>query len=513
MSEGAIYWQPKTGDRIVQPPLSVFLSSVDGSTAEIGGAIGLEISGLPAEASSVVLFVGGTAYEAERNGETTHLWHTRSSVPITLRVALGEERIRVKFSRGDSARTVVPRLRLQLQGLAALDTNPSSGESEYNWRLLDRKRPLNLAGGVGRARLFVPGTKSEVFEGPRLVGKFTARTMDFRDLTGWGWPLLARTDAGSTLAMVYVQSLFGKPINKLWLRSPIQPSSKHSVFVWGALDTEPKVVSGSSVASEPDSSFWNFPHSEPVAALAVAYEGICLGSYSNIAFVCDALERPNSTIFGLLRWLRVPLASASLRDRMQRAVFREPIAFVRGWLIEDQLQHGLLFRRPDPGSEAVLRWFLWNYRESREDRLEKIANTLCGIRAGSVPEGFTSSLAALAEICPSLAYNLAKAKTRSNHHREILCRVLAQILRLPPTATVESCKVSVRMLMLQSADTLRSHPEALGMSISAFGDYLDGQESSYRKNESSIRELGERSLGRAQISAALLLRVLEGRRA
>jgi hypothetical protein len=145
-SEGAIYWQPKTVDRMSQPPVSISLIPSDGSIVEIGSTALLDIDGVPAEAQSVQLVLGGVTYETNRSHEKPNVWLTQNPVLITLRTALGEERIRVKFMRGDHARSIAPRLRLQLQGIAGLDTNSSSGDSEYSWRLLDRKRPRRWNG-------------------------------------------------------------------------------------------------------------------------------------------------------------------------------------------------------------------------------------------------------------------------------------------------------------------------------------------------------------------------------
>jgi hypothetical protein len=522
MSEGAIYWQPKTVERLSRTPVSISLTSSNGSTVDIGNSTLLDIEGVPAEAQFVKLIVGGVTYETNRSDKGPHVWVTQIPVSVTLRTALGEERIRIKFKLGQYARSTVPRLRLQLRGIAALETNSASGDAEFTWRLLDRKRPLNIAGGAGRARLFA-SSKSEIFEGPRLVGKCALRTVDFKDLTGWGWPLFGKTDARSTSSIagsvedrgcigVFVQRLFGKSINKVWLRSPIQPSPKHSVLVWRSLDGEPIAISGSTVLPELDNCIWNVPHSDSVAALAISYEGTCLGSYLNPSPIGAALEHPTPRLFATLRWLKVPVVNAWFRDQMQRAVFRAPVCFVQGWLNEDFLEHGLLFKRPDVGSEAVLRWFLMNYKENREDRLTQLADAMSGTPTTNDMDKLTLSFCGLTEISPTLAYSLAKAKIRDQVGRELICRVLAQILRLPMIASIDAYKSALNLLTQHAAGTLRIAPEILGKNISDFADYLDDRRSLYRQNEFLVRELVERSFGRAHLSASLLLRALEGRK-
>jgi hypothetical protein len=520
VSEGSIYWQPNNYSKTVHEALQVSVGAQEDSVVEIGRAIRLRIVGLPPSTDSAVLVIGTVPYELTRALTEELVWATNIAVPISLGLALGEERVRVKFACGDTSRTIAPKLRLRLCGIAGIDVSRSAGEVVYGWRLLDRKRPLNLAGGVGRAKLFAPARHSEVFEGPKLISKTTARSIDFRDLYGWGWPLSIKADAGLITILVdsvhdrgcvalYVKELFGKPIHKLWLRNPIEPSARHRIRSWRFLNEPAKTVCRDGIVSESENSIWSFPNPGPVSALAIDYDGTCLGSHIDLQLVSRALEDPSAATFSLLRWLKTPVLSLALVNQMQRAVFKAPLAFVRGWMRCEQ--NDLHFRQSEPGVDLVLRWFLWNYKDSREDRLERVAAEVTGISADGSREQLIALMASTAEMCPSLSYGLAKAKLRSKADVPVI-QVLTQLLRVSSTATVQWCNDALRRLTQEIAALVQSEPVSLEQMMEAFGDYLDNRESVYRRNERVLREVGERSSGRAFISASLLARALRTRR-
>jgi hypothetical protein len=111
MSEGALYWQPKTSERLSQQPVSISLAPSNGFGVDIGNSAQLDIEGVPAEAQFVKLVVGGVTYETNRSDKRRDVWLTRKPVTMTLRTALGEERIRVKFKlefSGPATQTPAP---------------------------------------------------------------------------------------------------------------------------------------------------------------------------------------------------------------------------------------------------------------------------------------------------------------------------------------------------------------------------------------------------------------------
>src|SRR5205823_4605319 len=122
----------------------------------------------------------------------------------------------------------------------------------------------------GRARIFITAAKPQLYEGPRLVSKVRSRSLPLRDLFGWGWPLLTSSsdEPSSTVVNcvedrgcmgVYLPSLFGKPLNRLRLRIPIQPGPDYRIWAWPEIDGSPKQVAGDSITSDLDGFVWNLP--------------------------------------------------------------------------------------------------------------------------------------------------------------------------------------------------------------------------------------------------------------
>src|SRR5258708_18266714 len=89
---------------------------------------------------------------------------------ISLGMMLGNERIRIRVKGQDYERAVVPKLSLGTRGIAVIETDFKEG-SEPQWKLRNRQRSLNRAGGAGKARVFVENRESELYEGPCLVSK------------------------------------------------------------------------------------------------------------------------------------------------------------------------------------------------------------------------------------------------------------------------------------------------------------------------------------------------------
>ena len=519
IAEDATFWQPIT--RVTQPKVQINLTvtCVNDSPVEIDGKTNIAIDGIPEETDSAILIAGGSHHQVCKNNGA---WETQTPVSISLKIALGDERIKIRLSSTSSTRSVIPRLALQLRGVVALEA--TSGEAtQSKWVVVNRSRPLNLSGGASHARIFVPGDKAELYEGPRLVGKVSSRALSFKDFFGWGWPLQIPSQDDPLSILVgsvedrgcvglYLPNLLGKPINKIYLRSPIQPSPGHAIHAWHSLDASATVISGESIECGPSNFEWRIPSLSQPIALAISYDGAWLGSYANSSLVCESLRRlPRARSFALARWLKLPIMNDSFRNEFQRAVFRAPVEFIRGWLDKEQLPSGLVFREPDSGADAILRWMFWDYIDDRQDRLEEIAQSFSSAQYVSGAEAFMCSLVLMSEISPSLAYCFARAMVRSEKYRQYLRRVVAQVLRQPSTTTVPLLKEALRVLTARCAVSVRSDLGILQEAVSELGDNLDRRISSSRDTGTLLRRLGELSLGRRQLTASLLSRVLERR--
>jgi hypothetical protein len=288
------------------------------------------------------------------------------------------------------------------------------------------------------------------------------------------------------------------------------PGDGHKVFVWSDLSREPRIFGWKEVRSERDDTIWKLPGLGAVAVMAVSYKGVRSASYWATEPTINALgnTRLPSSLFALLRWLKVPILNSSFRASMGKAVLQAPSEFVRGWLGAEAPPFGLVHRPAEPGLDIAIREFLWNYTDRNEIKMERIARAFRQQdNAQNEAESFKHSLSHLGEICPSLAYQLAAQKLRGDKYRKYARGVAAAMLRRPEDdpdlrgALAAACR-GCASLMGMAADSLQAD-------VDAFGTHLDNRPSNYKLAEPNLRRLGETSSGRQFIAATLLLRLVE----
>jgi len=383
---------------------------------------------------------------------------------------------------------------------------------------------VNRADGSGRARIFVETARSYLYEGPCLVGKLTSRTLPLRDLHGWGDPLAVRAEDQSPSILVNSvedRGCVGLYLGQLWnlrneihFRSPIPLSNDHQILVWSDMYEGPRRVTRQEISSVSDGFIWKLPSLGTVAAMAVSYRGAWIGSYWETDPMVRALRQaPSSKLFALLRWLKLPVLNPSFRNLMHEAIAFAPAEFVSGWLGKEPLPYSLVHRQAEQGLDAVIRAFLWNYAEKNEAKTDRL------VRAFSRPESqsqtqsewnaFKSSVLHLGEVCPSLAYNLARHKLHGNRSWKCVRAVVATVLRQPEVVELRQLQGHLITDRRDCADLIGIMPEALEKNVNAFGGQLDNQATDYKQAEPDLRRLGERSRGRQFLTASLLLRLLE----
>jgi len=520
MCDGSLYWKPKIGDAERLQPIAVALESPPGEVVEIGGAATVCVRGVPDDATALSLLAGRSDYSLKKEGQ---LWTTDHPVHITIGMCSGEERLRVRVTGDRYARTVVPKLSLNLRGIACVETDPNA-VTELRWYPLNRKRPLNRADGYGRARVFVETQPSQLYEGARLVTAISSRTLALRDLHGWGAPLIVRSLNGSHSVLVesvedyglgrFLPSLFGRPTDA-WIswRSPMPPSSDHQMLVWSDILQEPRRLAASAILSQDDGATWKLPSLAAFAAMAIIYQGTRITSYwTSQAIVRCLNNRPSATMFGLFRWLKIPILNGLFREAARDAIRFAPAEFVKGWL-GDSLPFGLVHRPAEQGLELVIREFFWDYAETSDVKIDKItrafprAPTQAGPQSDS--EAFKSTLMRLGEICPSLAYSLARQKVRGDKYRKYVRAVAGALLRESETRDSQQIRSHLIVACRDCARLLGSTPESLEKSVREYGSQLDGHNPNGSDCEQDLRRLGETSRGRQFLTASLLFRLVE----
>lgn len=430
-------------------------------------------------------------------------WLTESEVSVTPELALGDEPVRIRVSGPGFSRKVPARMSLNLRGIAVIETEERDGE--VRWRILNRDRPMNRAGGAGRTRVFSSAQGGELCEGPYLVSRRLSKDLDTGSLRGWGDCLFVRRSAKAELLVGSVEDHgcvdssagLGNDL-RLRLRTPIIPSSNHAVWLWRDLDAQPSKLSPPDVKSDEDGFEWRLPKPFPPVAAAVVYRGACLGAYWNLGEIASALTRPpTEKRFGLLRWLKIPVLNRRLRGDFERMALRAPVDFVRGWLGDSGLPSGLVHRQGEYAElEAIVRAVFWNYVAPDEGRMWNLVRAIPGLAPARQEAPIR-----LSSLCPSLAYNFARLLLRSGAKREH-----EHSIRLTLESLLE--RSSLAGLGRDCAGLIGITEEVLSAAVNAYGKYLDGR-ALQPPPAHDLRRLGERERGRRYLSGALLSRLLE----
>lgn len=511
----AVCWEPQFQQHQPRRAISVFLTSASDEVTEIGSHTRLVIGDAPDDAVGLTLFVGGREFPMASSPVG---WETTSSIQITLGLVMKDDRLRIRIKGPNYCQTVVPKLSLRLKGTAVRQFQGGSA-GDTQWNLL-KDKTLNRAAGEGSARIFDPSDNLKVYEGHCLIGTKRSYTVELRDLNGWGSPLV--TSAGSYCDdCVLVETVedrgcvamflpFGES-NTLYMRSPITPTKDHAVWIWQDIDGEPQSVVGDQILARGDGFIWKTSKPPKTSIVAVTYEGVCLGSWWSQDHILSALRRPLSRqAVALMRWLKIPLLSAVFADSLNRAAANAPAEFLCGWVDPSSLHSNFRHRLAENKLETVIRALFWNYAERQTSRLHEVVRAL-GPRlphpTASPVENFRKALLLLGEVCPSFAYNLARADAHDQRYRDSIRGVINDALGSETGAEGE-IPSKLRSAVNECAQIIGTTSAGLSRMVGEYVNHLAG-EGCRPQGETSLRRLGETGRGCHYLTASLLFDCLE----
>jgi hypothetical protein len=271
-----------------------------------------------------------------------------------------------------------------------------------------------------------------IYEGPRLAEPLRSATLNFGALHGWGLPVEAAGASTVQLATetkdqqhlnLYLPPMLNRSTRQLWLRSAIEPREGHAVVVWpthGTTATSLHHVPIEKVQPEQDGLLWTLPPFPQPRALAISYEGVCLGAWWDQGAVLHAIQQyPSQQLFALLRWFKVPVLAPAYRKAVEAIAQKHPVAFLQAWLLGLGLPAGLNHREFDPGIETVTRFLLWNLCERRERVLD---NLLTAFTRSSAPADLDRAFLEATRLCPTLAWWLAEHRRKGRKQAKRVLR-------------------------------------------------------------------------------------------
>jgi hypothetical protein len=431
----------------------------------------------------------------------------------------GSVRICVRIEGSNYKRAVLPKLKLNLTGIAVLQPGMGTVRTPH-WHVPKNGR-LNRASGDGWARVFDSGD-FKLREGSRLIGRKRSTIIELRDLNAWGTSLCADFDGNEKILAgvvedrgcieLYLPAIFGGGSHTVYLRTPILPTPQHAVLVWQDAEAAPSVIPADKIHAETDGFVWKFSQAGSAALMAIAYEGTCLGAYWNPDYVASVLRKPViAETIALFRWLKVPVLGEPFEEPLKRIVSQYPSTFLRGWLDESALRRPLLHREAESGVSTVVRSLFWGYSERRTKQLHELANSLHSRfshePAASPVENFRKTLLLLGEICPAFAYSMARADVNDERYRQSILSVIHDALGLT-LQSVEEVRSALRDMTRECARLVHITPDALSKLTRRYEAHLAGQEPGFEEMD-LVNRIAEYRTGREFLIASLLLYCLE----
>ena len=358
--EGATYWVPNIAERKPFEAFDIALEFENGLIAPIDSVAPVLLRGVPVDAVAVKLAVGNSTYHTLKQEDS---WKSDGGVKIGLKLALGEERVRVFVTGVNYARSLSPRLKLRLRGIAQRQAS-EGGDPE--WVLVKHDRPLDRADGIGQARLFAGGLGEPLYEGYSEIRKVSSGALDLSLLQGWGarltsGPLVLAQSVMDGGQIKFLPNLFRRETGQrlIW-RTPTFPQGEHQILIWHDLSKPPQQVAIGKVRVDEQGLVWTLPpESGTVLAIAVAFKGLRLGSWLS-ADLPPLLARLRSTpqLFALICWLRIPVLNTMYGPLIMNLVARDQASFVGGWLgtgpppIRSSIETPKTAWRPLPGNSS-----------------------------------------------------------------------------------------------------------------------------------------------------------------
>lgn len=512
-----VVWEPRLSEFRSQRFITLALESDGNMTVEIGSQASLFVTGVPEDAQSAILCTGT---------RTTQLvlcpggWKTVQPVPVSLDLVTGNVRLRIRIEGPNYKRAVIPKLKINLTGLAILQPGMGTGRTP-GWQVPKNAR-LNRASGDGWARVFDSGD-FKLREGFHLIGRKRSNTIELRDLNAWGAPLCADFDGirEKTLANVvedrgcielYLSAIFGGGCQTVYLRTPILPSAQHTVVVWQDTESAPSIITAERISTDSDGFVWKFSHPASASLMAIAYEGICLGAYWNADCVASMLRKPiTEKTIALFRWLKVPVLAEPFAEPLKDIVRQCPSKFLRGWLDENALPKPFQHREAESGVLTVVRTLFWDYSERRTKQLHELANSLSSRFSheptSSPVDNLRKTLLLMGEVCPSFAYSMARADVNEERYRQGVLSVIHDAIGLA-LQSIEDARTALRNMNRECAKLVDITPDALTTLTRRYEAHLAGQDARFEEIN-LINRIAEYRKGREFLIASLLLYCLE----
>jgi hypothetical protein len=513
MLDDIIFWEPQIVYKNDIERFSLEVATPNNKSVKLGNKSILTISGVPDDALDVKLYIGKQCFKTDKKDGT---WYTKDEIEISTEIAMKQVKIRPRIIRADSERVYYCKVNIAVLGLIIADDSYRSND-DYIYQ--DSSRDLNIANGKIYYKIYNGNSKSKsmIYEGFRLSEISQKRSLSTSNFIGCGDVLFAETNneilplASSCIdrghISFYFDKLLGTPTSKqIRFRWPIEFSKYHKLYA--LLPNEFKSVAlyeipgDKLIRKDEDGCWWEIIDAihNPLS-IALSYKGKCLGAHWDTKRLIQLLT--NSSLlemFALLRWLKFPLLARDNRDEIREVIWKNPIDFLKAYILNEGLPDYLLNKESDEWVCSIVRNYLWNWDPGLSKKTEMpFLKLFWPDKYDSKNRAIVNQIIIISKLCPPL---LRVYKRNIHNMRKALNEGLLELLGLPVHAShndvsMKMGEIRIKMNYIFSINRNMDIEEE-------FSNSTINEKRLSRDYEKTIRRLGEKEMGRVYLSAALL---------
>ena len=277
------------------------------------------------------------------------------------------------------------RVSLEISGVGRL--------TENGWIAVNPDESLTTNdGGSSLYRIFLPShwvggqfNDLALVEGSTFSRRLTRSARPLGSLGGFGAPLAVRkgpyNSEGDVLLIssrvvnpgIVQRVEFTNEEIRITLRRPITPDNNYNICLWYFPEEPVFVDAGELSVSASTWALRNAATAETI--IAVAYNGTRIGAWWPQLLPQPGADSPLpvARLAALLRWMHLPLLDTTFRSTLTAWIQRSPVAFLAGWLLEQDLPGNL---NATPVSEewlSVVRQYFLDWQPTEREAKEFIA--------------------------------------------------------------------------------------------------------------------------------------------
>lgn len=396
--EGFVIWQSVAPQMEAKALPIVMVKTLNDQMTPVGEQVRLCLEGLPIEATETKMLMGKLLEPIENcNGD----WITSRQITISPELALGQKKIRIRFSLDAKSITLIPKRAFRLKGLATYKRGQQANPS-IRLSLIEPGDTIRRTSDGAQLRIWAPdrATRVRVFEGHNYVGPLRNGSVYLRDLSGLGGQLNIKGEVhhifdNSCQDTGWIKTVMpmgaGMPAH-VCLDMKRQPNlAEHKLIAWTPRHngrSELESLPSSSLLTTHNSRDWKIFFPSNAFSLAVTYKGLWCGASWWPGKLLQYSFLPLTSFFAAARWFRLPILKPEILPWFDSLVQANPAAFLEAWICDRGLPPSVRRQDNEPAFDTVIRQFIGRWRPNSNLCVQAVGLLV----AGSEPHNYETLL-------------------------------------------------------------------------------------------------------------------------